>query len=179
MYQNLTYRKLSIGGKLMDDDEANSTNESSPENGVNEEEKRKFMEERTKIFESMSKYEKKLIRGFMRSFGNTMILWLISKKRQHGYEIMTKLHQESSPYDPKMPSASKIYPVLHDLEKNGLIEGSWEHQGKRKVKYYEITDEGKQLLSRFSKLAKQAKKNHSSLWVEFMEEMMIDEDDNE
>lgn len=162
----------------MDDDEANSTNESSPENGVNEEEKREYMEERVKIFENMSKYEKKLIKSFMRSFGNTMILWLISKKRQHGYEIMTKLH-ESSPYDNKMPSASKIYPVLHDLEKNRLIEGSWEHQGKRKVKYYEITDEGKQLLSRFRKLAKEARKNHSSLWVEFMEDMISDEYDNE
>lgn len=162
----------------MDEDEARLSDEPSPENGVDEEEKRKYMEERIKIFKNMSKYEKKLIKGFMRSFGNTMILWLISKKRQHGYEIMTKLHHESSPYDEKMPSASKIYPVLHDLEKNGLIKGSWEHQGKRKVKYYEITDEGKQLLSRFRKLAHEARKNHSSLWVEFMEDMMTDEDDN-
>ena len=162
----------------MDDDEARLSDESNPENGIDEEEKRKCMEERVKVFKSMSKYEKKLIRGFMRSFGNTMILWLISKKRQHGYEIMTKLH-ESAPYESKMPSASKIYPVLHDLEKNGLIEGSWEHQGKRKVKYYEITDEGKQVLSRFKKLAQHARENHSSLWLEFMEDIISDEDNNE
>lgn len=162
----------------MDDDEARLNDETSLENGVDEDKKRKCIEERVKIFKNMSKYEKKLIRGFMRSFGNTMILWLISKKRQHGYEIMTKLH-ESAPYESKLPSASKIYPVLHDLEKNGLIEGSWEHQGKRKVKYYEITDEGKQVLSRLKKLAHEARKNHSSLWVEFMEDMMSDEDDNQ
>jgi PadR family transcriptional regulator PadR len=162
----------------MDDDEARLSDESNPENDANEEEKLKCIEERVKIFKNMSKYEKKLIRGFMRSFGNTMILWLISKKRQHGYEIMTKLH-ESAPYESKMPSASKIYPVLHELEKNGLIEGSWEHQGKRKVKYYEITDEGKRVLSRFRKLAQKARENHSSLWVEFMEDMISDEDNNE
>jgi len=165
----------------MDDDEARLTDDSdasSVKNDIDEEKKRKCIEERVKMFKSMTKYEKKLIRGFMRSFGNTMILWLISKKRQHGYEIMTKLH-ESAPYDNKMPSASKIYPVLHDLEKNGLIKGSWEHQGKRKVKYYEITDDGKQVLSRFRKLAKQARKNHSSLWVEFMEDIISDEYNNE
>lgn len=161
----------------MDEDETHLNDEFSPNNSLNEEKKHKCIEKRAEIFKSMSKYEKKLIRGFMRSFGNTMILWLISKKRQHGYEIMTKLH-ESTPYEDKMPSASKIYPVLHDLEKNELINGSWEHHGKRKVKYYEITDEGKQVLSRFRKLAQQARKNHSSLWVEFMEDMISDQDNN-
>jgi DNA-binding PadR family transcriptional regulator len=43
---------------------------------------------------------------------------------------------------------SKIYPILHDLEEAGLIEGTWGSQGKRKIKYYEITDEGIQTLNR-------------------------------
>jgi DNA-binding PadR family transcriptional regulator len=75
-----------------------------------------------------------------------------------------------------MPSASKIYPVLHDLEKNGLVKGSWEHQGKRKVKYYEITDEGKETLSRFRVMAKFAKMNKSNLWLEFIRDMILDKD---
>ena len=108
----------------------------------------------------------------MRGFGNTMILWLISRERQHGYEIMTKLHESAPINNEKMPSASKIYPALHDLEKHGLIKGSWEHQGKRKVKYYEITEEGENTLSRFRNLAKHAKENHSSLWVEFLNDMI-------
>ncbi|MBI5680302.1 MAG: PadR family transcriptional regulator [Methanobacterium sp.] len=138
--------------------------------GVNTEIGHKHMEKHTEICISLSKFEKKLIRGLIRSFSNIMILWLISKKRLHGYEIMTKLH-ESTPYESKMPSASKIYPVLHDLEKNGLIKGSWEHQGKRKVKYYEITDEGEECLQRFRKLAKHAKYSHASIGIEFMEDM--------
>lgn len=134
------------------------------------------MKEHEELFKSMSIYEKKLMKGLMRGFANSMILWLISQKRQHGYEIMTKLH-ESSPYEDKMPSASKIYPVLHDLEEHGLINGSWEHQGKRKVKYYEITAEGKETLSRFKKMGRFAKKNKSSLWLEFIKDMIMDKEE--
>ncbi len=165
----------------MDDDKAppaNNSDESSPMD-LDEEKKIECIKKRRKVFNSMSKYEKKLMKGLMRGFANTMILWLISKKRQHGYEIMTKLHESTSPYDEKMPSASKIYPVLHDLEKNNLIKGSWEHHGKRKVKYYEITAEGEEALSRFKELAKFAKKNKSSLWLEFFKDMIDVEDDNE
>jgi DNA-binding PadR family transcriptional regulator len=164
----------------MDDDKAppvNNSDESSPKGDLDEDKKIKCMKERQKLFNSMSKYEKKLIKGLMRGFGNTMILWLISKKRQHGYEIMTKLHESTAPYNTKMPSASKIYPVLHDLEKNNLIKGSWEHHGKRKVKYYEITPEGEEALSRFKEIAKFAKKNKSSLWLEFFRDMIAIEDD--
>jgi len=83
---------------------------------------------------------------------------------------MTELNN-SNPYENKMPSTSKIYPVLHDLEKNGLIKGSWEHQGKRKVKYYVITDEGKNFILTFKKLSGHAKEDHANLWVEFQEYM--------
>jgi len=165
----------------MDDEEVpfkDNSNDSDLENKSNDKELREMhesMEKSQKIFKKMSKYEKKLMKGLMRGFANTMILWLISKKRQHGYEIMTKLH-ESVPYEQKMPSASQIYPVLHDLEKHGLIEGSWEHHGKRKLKYYEITEEGKETLSRFRKMAQYAKKHKSSVWLEFMRDMAVEKD---
>jgi len=128
------------------------------------------MEEEVQIFKSLSAYERKLIKGLMKGFSNILILWLINKKRMHGYEIMTELNN-SNPYENKMPSTSKIYPVLHDLEKNGLIEGSWEHQGKRKVKYYVITEEGKNFILSFKRLAEHAKNDHANLWTEFQEYM--------
>ena len=157
----------------MDDDKAppvNNSDESSQENNTDEERKIKCMKEHAKLFNNMSKYEKKLMRGLARGFTNTMILWLISKERQHGYEIMTKLHQ-NAPYE-KMPSASKIYPVLHDLEENDLIKGSWEHHGKRKVKYYEITEKGEEALSRFRKMGRFYKKYKSSIFIEFIRDIM-------
>jgi PadR family transcriptional regulator len=149
------------------------SNKSSENDKEQSKKMHEIMKERQKIFKNMSKYEKKLMRGLMRGFGNTMILWLISQKRHHGYDIMTILH-ESAPLDNKMPSASKIYPVLHDLEKHGLIEGTWENQGKKKIKYYEITEEGQKTLSRFREMAQIANENRSSIWLDFMKDMVKD-----
>lgn len=122
-------------------------------------------------FKSMPRHERKMIRGFMRGFGKIIILWLISKDRQHGYEIMTHLH-EASPLNNKMPSTSMIYPVLHKLEKKGLIKGTWEHHGKRKVKYYEITPEGEKSLNRIRKLISKGQEfGRTNLYQDFMEDM--------
>lgn len=35
-----------------------------------------------------------------------------------------------------------MYPLLRDLEAQGLIEGSWEHPDRRSRRYYAITDAG-------------------------------------
>ena len=88
----------------------------------------------------------------MKGFGKTMILWLISKERSHGYELMSKMNDISPSTEETVRGPSKIYPVLHDLEEEGLIEGAWELHGKRKVKYYEVTDEGIQTLHRIKKV---------------------------
>jgi len=120
---------------------------------------------------NMKRHDRKMIRGFMRGFGKIIILWLISKNRQHGYEIMTQLH-EASPFSSKMPSTSMIYPVLHGLERKGLIKGSWEHHGKRKVKYYEITKEGEESLERIRNLVSKGHElGKTNLYQEFMEDM--------
>jgi len=95
----------------------------------------------------LKEYDLKLLRS-MKGSGKTMILWLISKDRTHGYELMTKMNDISPSAEETVSGPSKIYPVLHDLEEAGLIEGTWEAQGKRKIKYYEITDEGIQTLAR-------------------------------
>lgn len=125
----------------------------------------------TEKIKNLSNHDRKMIGGFMKAFGKIMILWLISRKRQHGYEIMTQIH-ESAPYDRKMPSASMIYPVLHDLERKGMIAGTWEHQGKRKVKYYEITREGEKSLERIRKIALCGREhNPHNIWDEFMKDM--------
>ncbi len=129
--------------------------------------KKTFKEE----IKNLNRHDRKMIKGFMRGFGKIIILWLISKKRQHGYEIMTQIHEASS-IDNKMPSASVIYPVLHGLERKGLIKGTWEHHGKRKVKYYEITSEGKESLERIKKLiTKSHELGKTNMYQEFMDDM--------
>lgn len=96
-------------------------------------------------------YDKKMLRGIMRGFSKTFILWIINKERQHGYEIMAKINASPNSETVKVSGPSTIYPVLHELEEKGLIKGTWEHQGKRKIKYYDITAEGKATLLRIKK----------------------------
>jgi DNA-binding PadR family transcriptional regulator len=62
-------------------------------------------------------------------------LWMKEELEEHGYEI----------------SAGTLYPILHNLEKNGLLITSEKVIEGKVRKYYEITEEGKDVL----KLAKE------------------------
>lgn len=114
------------------------------------------------------KYDKTFIKTFMRGFGKTIILGMIKKNRLHGYEIMTNInkfylsHDLSNKMKPLGPST--VYPILHDLEKKGLIAGTWEYQGKRKLKYYEITPEGEATIHRIRDIFEN---NIAKLWEDF------------
>jgi DNA-binding PadR family transcriptional regulator len=60
------------------------------------------------------------------------VLWLISKKPLHGYELMEKMKLKQG----------TIYPMFHSLEKNNLIKPS---KIKNK-KLYNITPKGNKTL---------------------------------
>ena len=126
----------------------------------------------------LQKYDKNLIKTFMRGFGKTIILGMIKKRRLHGYEIMTTInkfylsHNISKKMKPLGPST--VYPVLHDLEKRGLIKGTWEHQGKRKLKYYEITPEGEATIIRIREIFEN---NIAKLWEDFWNDDIYLEDE--
>ncbi|MDF2547453.1 MAG: PadR family transcriptional regulator [Anaerosolibacter sp.] len=62
-------------------------------------------------------------------------LWMIEELQEHGYEI----------------SAGTLYPILHSLEESGLLTASEKVIEGKVRKYYEITEEGKEVL----KLAKE------------------------
>jgi DNA-binding PadR family transcriptional regulator len=103
----------------------------------------------------------------MKGFGKTMILGMIKNRRLHGYEIMTiinKFYLSHKIFKMKPVGPSTIYPILHDLEKRKLIKGTWEHQGKRKLKYYEITPKGEVTLQRIKEIFEN---NISKLWEDF------------
>lgn len=141
----------------------NSNNEKKPIN-------RQEMNEKEKSV-CLGLYDKKIIKGFMRGFGKTMILWMIYREKLHGYEIMNKLNHFYTLEDVhekiKPPGPSLVYPILHDLEKKGLIHGTWEHHGKRKVKYYEITPEGEATVLKIKYIVE----NHiSKIWEDFWSE---------
>lgn len=39
-----------------------------------------------------------------------------------------------------------IYPILYELEEKGFITGRWQEKGRKRIKYYSITEEGTKIL---------------------------------
>lgn len=75
-----------------------------------------------------------------------IILGILKQGSSYGYLIIKKIKELSNG---KMKySEGMLYPVLHNLEKEGLIESRWviEDDSNRPRKYYEITNKGKQEL---------------------------------
>jgi len=71
-----------------------------------------------------------------------LILSILREGRKHGYEIALQLEQESRGFFTF--NHGTLYPILHKLEKEGIIKGHWKQQGpKRQRKYYTLTSKGK------------------------------------
>lgn len=76
-----------------------------------------------------------------------LILSVLDREPMHGYRIVKELDQLSEGYFAMREGT--LYPHLHQLEKDGLIEGVWETvTGGRERKSYRITDKGRRELER-------------------------------
>lgn len=74
-----------------------------------------------------------------------LLLYLIAEKPMYGYRIIRELETRSQGYF-KFKEGT-LYPVLHRLEKEGLIQGQWQIlPSGRQRKYYHITDKGRSAL---------------------------------
>lgn len=72
----------------------------------------------------------------------SIILGILKQGRSYGYLIIKKI-KELSGGDMEW-SDGMLYPVLHRLEKDGLIRSEWVmSDDSRPRKYYEITEVGK------------------------------------
>jgi DNA-binding PadR family transcriptional regulator len=73
------------------------------------------------------------------------ILSLIEERPRHGYEIAQLIGERS---DGTITFASStLYPVLHGLEKRGIIRGRWDSQpGQRRRRFYSLTPAGRDFL---------------------------------
>jgi PadR family transcriptional regulator PadR len=74
-----------------------------------------------------------------------IILSILDKDDSYGYEIMMKVRELS---ENKIEwKEGSLYPVLHKLEKNGLIKSLWKMaENGRHRKYYAINKKGRKLL---------------------------------
>lgn len=84
------------------------------------------------------KVNKELLKGST----TTLVLSLLNSRPMYGYEIIKVIEMKSNGIFSFKEGT--LYPILHTLEGNAMIESYWdESEGGRKRKYYKITDKGK------------------------------------
>lgn len=86
-------------------------------------------------------YSKELTKGTLQP----IILKLLSQhEKMYGYEITQKVKELTKG---KIDiSEGALYPILHKLEKNNVLETEKVYIGKRVRKYYSVTKSGKKVI---------------------------------
>jgi len=75
-----------------------------------------------------------------------LILAILSGGTRHGYQLALELEERSGSYF--RLNHGTLYPILHKLEKDGMIKGSWSDEGpKRRRRRYALTSKGKKYAS--------------------------------
>lgn len=85
-----------------------------------------------------------LTKGLMAASTKPLILTILSKEKNYGYEIIQQVKSVSG--GSLLWSDGMLYPVLHKLESEKLISSEWIIKDDRKRKYYKITDKGRKEL---------------------------------
>jgi transcriptional regulator len=74
-----------------------------------------------------------------------LVLSVLEARPRHGYEVSKLI--ESRSRGALSFHVTSLYPLLHRLENQRLIEGKWvERAGERRRRYYRLTPAGRQVL---------------------------------
>jgi PadR family transcriptional regulator, regulatory protein PadR len=80
-----------------------------------------------------------------RSLNEILILASLQTGMRHGYQIAVDIEELSDGYFSF--THGTLYPILHQLEKEGLVDGEWESGGsRRRRKNYVLTSRGRTYL---------------------------------
>ncbi len=75
-----------------------------------------------------------------------LVLSLIERKSTYGYDLIQQIGDLSG--DSIRWSPGKLYPLLHELEAEGLLSADWQTENAgRDRKVYAITDKGRKALA--------------------------------
>ncbi len=87
--------------------------------------------------------DSELIRGNV----PTLVLSALTEGPQHGYAIAQGINKRTN--NSLKFKQGTLYPVLHALERDGLVSGQWRHEaGERPRLVYAITEAGRAELAR-------------------------------
>ena len=89
----------------------------------------------------LQSYRRELLKGST----ETLILSLLAEEPMYGYMLVKEIDRRSNGYF--QLKEGTLYPALHRLERDGLVEGEWEEAGSRQNRrYYHITPLGSERL---------------------------------
>jgi DNA-binding PadR family transcriptional regulator len=89
-----------------------------------------------------SKFE---LQNLSRSCNEVVVLTFIEEGPKHGYQLAVDSDEKADGYFRFQHGT--LYPILHKLEKQGLIKGVWSNEGPRgKRKSYRLTRKGRRFL---------------------------------
>jgi DNA-binding PadR family transcriptional regulator len=81
----------------------------------------------------------KLTKGLL----DLIVLQFLETEPMHGYQMITTIRKRFGVY----LGPSTIYPLLGALEEKGYIESKWNMDNERPRKVYELTNDGKTVLT--------------------------------
>ena len=82
--------------------------------------------------------------GPMQGTLDLLILRTLALEPMHGWGIGQRIEQVSGVFRIKLGS---LYPALQRLEKQGLVEATWQKsENNRRARYYRLTDDGRHRL---------------------------------
>jgi len=93
-----------------------------------------------------TKQEDELFESFVQELRRgTIVLSVLSQleKPQYGYSLVTLLDKLGLAIEP-----GTLYPLLRRLEKQGVLESSWDTEGTKPRKYYEMSEFGLRIYKR-------------------------------
>jgi DNA-binding PadR family transcriptional regulator len=83
--------------------------------------------------------------GFKTDF-EAMILGAVAHGPLHGYGIVRAIRDSSR--GALKAGQGQLYPILHRMEAEGLLDATWEPQGNKPPrKVYELTESGRKVLN--------------------------------
>jgi len=89
----------------------------------------------------MDNYERELLKGST----DCLILSVLSDHPTYGYELIREIEARSDGYFHFREGT--LYPALHRMEKEGLLEARWDTiPGGQERRYYSLTEAGQRAL---------------------------------
>lgn len=90
----------------------------------------------------MSAYSRELLKGA----ADTLVLSTFAESEKYGYQVVKELERRSEGFF--RLKEGTLYPILHRLEKQGLLSGRWQTMPNgSERRYYALTARGKRALS--------------------------------